>query len=485
MANKVPLAIADVELQLATAISVGSTSFTLSSANDDDGNALPAGLYCFTIDGGTSQKEYLIGQLNSTSVTSVKSVSRQGVETTGAARAHRVGATCVLTNFATLQRVADILRGQVDLDGANPVSYDAEPTLADRKELATVGYVLDTAVGGTVAFESQTTAATAGESIVAGDLVYFNTSDGEWYKCDADTASTVENVTIGIALGTGSNGVAITGGVLLNGIRTTTGLTANALYYASNTAGAIATSAGTTKKIIGVALSTTRLFFYPANNQSLTTREKDALAGGGALGTPSSTNKFITQTGLSDPSTIPIIRTYLTSGSPHTWTKPAGLKCVIVEVQGAGGNGGTDGGGGGGGGYARKVIVASSLGATETVTVGAGGVGSGNTSFGSHATAGNASNGSGTSGGTASGGDVNINGGAGQGNTGGKGGDSVLGFGGVSPYNRDGGVVLNGQAGSGYGGGGGGGQPAADGSPAGGAGGSGAPGIVIVTEYYS
>lgn len=290
MTNRVPLAIADVELQLATAIAVGGTSFTLNSATDDDGNALPAGLYCFTIDSGTSNKEYLIGQLNGVNVTSVKSVSRQGAETTGAARAHRIGAPCIITNFATLQRVADILRGAVDLDGASPVSYDAEPTLADRKELATVGYVLDTVTGGTVNFDAQTTTATGGESIVAGDLVYFNTSDGKWYKTDADTASTVENVTLGIALGTGSNGVAITGGVLVNGIYTTTGLTANSLYYASNTAGAISTSAGTTKKVIGVALSTTRLFFYPSNNQTLTTREKDALVGDGA--TPSSSNPY-------------------------------------------------------------------------------------------------------------------------------------------------------------------------------------------------
>ena len=79
MANKIPLAYADIELQLSSAISIGDTSFTLSSANDDDGNALPAGKYCFTIDNGTSNKEYLLGQLNGTTVSSVVNVSRQGV----------------------------------------------------------------------------------------------------------------------------------------------------------------------------------------------------------------------------------------------------------------------------------------------------------------------------------------------------------------------------------------------------------------------
>lgn len=294
MANKVPLVAADFESQLSTAIAVGGTSFSLSSATDDDGNSLPAGKYCFTVDNGKSNKEYLLGQLNGTAVTSVVRVSRQGVEASGSAYAHRVGASVIISDFATIQRVADILRGQIDLDGANPVGYDAEPTLADRKDLATVGYVLDTVTGGTVSFDTQTVTGNGGEAIVAGDLVYFKTSDQEWYKTDADTASTVEGVLLGIALGTGSDGVAITGGVLVQGLYTTTGLTAGSEYYASNTAGAYATSAGTTSRKVGIALSTTKLYVYSSHPQTVTTNEKAALAGGGEYGTPSSTNKFIT-----------------------------------------------------------------------------------------------------------------------------------------------------------------------------------------------
>lgn len=188
---------------------------------------------------------------------------------------------------------------------------------------------------------------------------------------------------------------------------------------------------------------------------------------------------------------IPVIRKYLSADSPATWTKPSGLKYVIVEVQGAGGNGGTDGAGGGGGGYARKVIAAASLGATETVTIGAAGVGSGNTSFGSHATGGNGGNASGTTpgtGGTAASGDVNIDGQTGGasdgGGTGGGGGDSVLGFGAPGATNGSATANQNGDAAGGYGGGGAGGMTASDGSPSGGTGGSGTQGIVIVTEFY-
>ena len=295
MTNKIPLAYADVELQLSTAISIGDTSFTLSSATDDDGVALPAGLYCFTIDNGTSAKEYLIGQLNGTAVTSVVSTSRQGAETTGAVRAHRVGAPAIITDFATIQRVADVLRGVSTLDGASPISYDLTPTLSDGKQLATVQYVLDVVNGGTVAFDKQvTTSATAGETFSANTLVYFQTSDQEWYKTDADTAATVDGVILGIALGAGTNGVAISNGVQLSGVFTTTGLTAGTTYYAGNAAGALASTPGTTSVMVGVALSTTRLLLIPRLTHVPTANEKAALVGDSATAT-SSTNPVMTK----------------------------------------------------------------------------------------------------------------------------------------------------------------------------------------------
>jgi hypothetical protein len=492
MTNIIPRAIADLTTQLSTAVGVGATSFSISSNVDDDGNTLPAGLYCFTIDSGTSNKEYLIGQLNGSDVTSVRRVSRQGVETSGAGKAHRVGAPCVITNFASLQRVVDILRGVLTLDGASPVRYDAEPTLSDPEELATVGYVLSVVTGGAVSFDKQTIAGTAGESIVAGDLIYLNESDQEWYKCDADTAATVEGVMRGIALGTGSDGVAITGGVHLAGAWTTSGLTAGSIYYASNTAGALATSAGTTRHIVGVALSTTRLFVIPQTRETIPTRTRDALSGGGALGIPSTSNKFTTQEFIStaNPATVQV---FTASG---TWTKPAGLKYAIVEVVG---------GGQGGGGQSQE----------------AGNAG-GTTSFGSIISA---TGGDSGVGGVGSSGDINVGGGdgaiqphgTGSGAVGGSGGSSVLGGGGRGTSGSTAG--LNGKN---YGGGGGGGGSSSSGAIGGGGGGAGgysrklvlasalgstetvtigaggtgttnsgrtggngAPGVCIVTEYYS
>ena len=92
------------------------------------------------------------------------------------------------------------------------------------------------------------------------------------------------------------------------------------------------------------------------------------------------------------------IQTFTSNG---TWTKPASGTLAFIECWGGGGGGGRRSGascvcGGGGGGYNSKTVPLSTLGATETVTIGAGGAGQstnatggtgGNSSFGSYLTA--------------------------------------------------------------------------------------------------
>ena len=94
---------------------------------------------------------------------------------------------------------------------------------------------------------------------------------------------------------------------------------------------------------------------------------------------------------------------YFTSNDTFSKATYPWLRAVIVKVQGGGGAGGgaaetaageaSHGGGGAGGGYAEKRILADTLGASESITIGAagavsaGGVGGagGSTSFGTHA----------------------------------------------------------------------------------------------------
>lgn len=278
MSQKIPLIVADLEVQLATAISVGATSFDISSNEDDDGNTIPNGKYVFTVDNGNSAKEYLQGDLVDTTVSNVKSISRQGAETTGAVRAHRVGASVILTDFLAIKAVADALRGAATLDGSSPISYDTTPSLSDGKQLATVAYVLSVVTGGTVNFSIQSVTGVAGEALAANDIVYFKESDQRWWKADADVAASYVQVRLAVNLATAASAGASMTAQLLGPIGGFTSLTAGAKYYLSNTAGGVSSTPGTIETFLGTAINTTTILFAPNFIYMPTKYEKDFLS---------------------------------------------------------------------------------------------------------------------------------------------------------------------------------------------------------------
>lgn len=139
---------ADFTTQLAAAISIGGTTGTLLSQTDDDGNTLPDGSYVFTLDGSSSNKEYIRCTKTGTALTSIQSLSRQGALTSGVVRAHRIGASVSITDWAQLKYLTDLLSGATDLDSTDPLKYDGTATISDDAHLATKKYVDDTAIAG-------------------------------------------------------------------------------------------------------------------------------------------------------------------------------------------------------------------------------------------------------------------------------------------------------------------------------------------------
>lgn len=480
--ERISIIASDFQTQLSGAIAVGATSFTIQSVTDVDGVSLSDGIYAFTIDrDNTSAKEYVVGQLTSATktVASISSVSAQGTLTSNAQKAHRIGANVIISDHSILASLSKIFRGAGTINPAAPLEYDTAPTLSSATQIATKGYVDSVVTGGTVNTDRIIIGSqTAGETVAAGNIVYFKSSDSRWWLADADVTATFQNVQLGVALGSGTAGNPVTNGVQIYGkCDSFTGLTATATYYLSNTAGAVSSSAGTNSVILGQAFSTTGIFFNP--NATLTQILSTATsAGAGDAG------KFVLldSAGTLDitMTTTPVVRTYLNAGSPATWTKPSGLKYVVVEVQAGGGTGASNpggddgGGGGGGGGYSKKLIAVASLGATETVTTGAA---EGSSSFGAHCSATAGSNGGnelGGVGGTGTGGDINITGSAGQSNDLNYTSEAGPGMGGSS-HMGGGGRAVGGSGGAGGSYGGGGGAHS----------GAGAAGIVIVTEYYN
>lgn len=207
------------------------------------------------------------------------------------------------------------------------------------------------------------------------------------------------------------------------------------------------------------------------------------------------------------------VQKFATSG---TYTPSTGMVYCIIEAVGGGGGGagavgnagsGGGAGGGGAGAYSKKTVSASSIGSSQTVTIGAAGSGAaagnnnggngGATSLGSICIANGGTGGSGTIGGQEPGGQGGVSGtgdiaGTGSPGTwpsvfssatavGGYGGNSVWGGGGMGgPSNNS---VAAGSAGTGYGAGGGGAGFGSSSSSAGG--GAGTAGYLIVTEFIS
>lgn len=410
MTSKLATVIADFTTQLATAMQVGATTVSLQSATDDDGNALPAGVYFFAIDGNNSQKEHIVCTLSGTSLTNISSVSRQGVQTSGCARTHRIGSSVTLTDFAHLRYINDILSGATGLDHSNPLAYDGSPSLTTANQFATKGYVDGVAIAG-----------------------------------GANASSTLKGITkLSIDPVSSTNPIAVGD----NDTRVPT---------ASQAAALVGTS--------GTSPSGSNKFVDNADTGTSGAGKVLRLDGSGKL-------PAIDGSQLSNLS-VSFYSSFTSSGTWTKPNGLTGNELVFVQLFGGGGGGGGSnasnlgGAGGGGGAYVDAIFRASDLGSTETVTVDTGGTagttttagGTGGAStFGSHLSAygggGGAKSVTGTGGGSGGGG-AGTMGAGGAGSTGSA--SDANGGGGGSPAGGTGGTGASaGSDAAGFGGAGGG-----------------------------
>lgn len=487
-----PEAVAVFETSLAAPITANATTMTLT-ANSIRGGGSLSGFNCFTIDEGSAQAEFVCGTVATTTVTGLtRGISpADGItEDTDLQFSHRRGANVKITDFPILQRLKLQNNGEGSFE--NVISYAAGVTPTGNNHLTDVEYVLGVVNGGAVSFDQEIITGNAGATVATGTVVYRSLSDGEWYAADVDVPGTFTDRLIGITQGAGTDGNAIANGVLISGLDSNqTGLSANALYFLSSTAGGVQTA--TSSQIIGVAKSTTELILVPHildtyNGYSTTYAGNNTFSG-----TSTFSGSVIFTGGITGHASTTL--TEYTASS--TWSKPANFAYIEVWVCGGGGGGGDEGvdggsgGGGGGGGCAYEILDSTELVATSTVavTIGSGGAGGtsgagsagGTSAFSSFLSATGGKGGgevTGGTGGLGSGGDLNLHGSGGGGGTtlagasgvaaGGNGGSSFLG----------GGMAGGASSGVGYGGGGAGGTGSnADGH-------RGGDGVVTIKVHY-
>ena len=296
----------------ATATSIGVQSF--QDVNGNDIVTADLGDKCYaTLEPNTTREEIIsfTGVTHSstdltatlTGVTRNLDYTTPYTQISATGFAHSGGTSLVVSNNPqvyddmTSNANAETITGLWTFSNAAIPRLDTYVAPTDNAELASKQYVDDTSAGVPVSQNRIVVAATAGETVSAGQSVYYDSGDTEWKLTDANTTSTVDNVLLGIAQGAGTDGVGITGGVLVWGLDSNqSGLTAGNYLYASDTAGAIANSAGTTEVTLGIAKSATEMYFFPRFDQQITETYQDALAG--TSGTPAAGNLYVTELGL-------------------------------------------------------------------------------------------------------------------------------------------------------------------------------------------
>jgi hypothetical protein len=175
------------------------------------------------------------------------------------------------------------------------------------------------------------------------------------------------------------------------------------IFYSTATAGAILAGTATAGQMLQSGASTipswststypstnainTLLYASSANVMSALSTANNGVLTTNSSGVPAITalgnNQFIATNSAGTPAarSFSVVRQVFTSSGTYTPTTGM-LYCDIEVVGGGGGSGGVSAtsattisasGGGAGGGYARKLVSAATIGASQTVTIGAGG----------------------------------------------------------------------------------------------------------------
>lgn len=339
-------------------------------------------------------------------------------------------------------------------------------------------YVSDVGSGGTSAVYTRATDFDQPSEIDPGDLVPVlagSTLAGTlWLQTATVTAVGTDPITFIQFAAAYTNVVTLTGTQTITGDKTFTGTTTldnfvfdgNQMQHLADLNNYFEFGTDTQNFVTGgssrMDLSDTGFRLGAANSRVTTILDEDDMVSDSAtaLATQQSIKAYVD----SRPGRLKSFQIF-TSGTAQTYTRPAGITSILVEVLGGGGGGaGVDantanislGGGGGGGGYARLWV--SSAAASYTYTVGGGGAGgaagtnngvaggtttfsasslqatggSGGTSLAPSAAGGNAVTGGG--GGVGSNGDINIVGGTGGASFGTLSAYCIGGFGGSSYF---------------------------------------------------
>jgi hypothetical protein len=335
-------------------VSVADTTMILTSFKDIDGNNVAMTDFgdkgWMTIEPGSADREEQISftgitqNANGTAtITGIKNVGFKApyTETSGFLKSHPGGVKAVISNtagfYANLASKDndETISGQWIFTNPKIPKMDVYSIPTDDEQLATKKYVDDTAGGSPISINRIVVGGTAGATVAAGKVVYLDETDNEWKLADGSASATCDNVQLGIAQGSGTDGNPISGGVLLQGRDANqSGFAQGDRIYISDTAGTLANSAGTVEVEVGHAISATEIDFQPKFASFTTKLQRDALVG--TSGTPSTTNKFVTADDVKTTTTADKVVRALGTGLINTnWVDVGTGANQVVQLDGS------------------------------------------------------------------------------------------------------------------------------------------------------
>lgn len=304
----IPVPVASFKTNLTSKITSSATTIPIDSVLDDAGSSLDGKVVGVVIEKGTDREETAVGTVQASSssiINCTRGIDPQDGTTARTALQfeHKKKKSVEITAHPYLILAIRAINGTDGIDNTSRPKLDSDVDASLDTQFVTKGELGRTSVAGAVnASETLkgiveiatsaealagtsdtggtgallaitpvkllnardahwTTDYTYGATISAGNLLRLDTADGKWKLADATSAANADN-TYGIAIDSGVNNdvgkrVALPGSVV-TGLTLTVGL-----QYLSNTPGAMATTAGTYKKFLGLAVTTTTFIFLP------------------------------------------------------------------------------------------------------------------------------------------------------------------------------------------------------------------------------
>lgn len=149
---------------------------TLAGNTTKDGETLPNGLYCVTLNQGKANEQHLLGTLTGTTLSGIQTVSRLGALSAGAGKAASINDEVKITDFVNLKYLVEDV-DQLNTDVAAIIASGAPDSTTAQKGIGRITASPDTVMGTpTISIASPAVVSLTAHGLTVNDSFKFSTT---------------------------------------------------------------------------------------------------------------------------------------------------------------------------------------------------------------------------------------------------------------------------------------------------------------------